>query len=785
MTIGRVAIVYDSANRPDTTGVYCLRALDRQLAVDHFQPSDLEAIPPGAYDLYLNIDDGLRYAWRGDLRPSAWWAIDTHLDLPWYVDRGRDFDRVFTAQRDGADDLQAAGLPATWLPLACDPEIHRRHDVAKAWNLGFVGRLTGERSAHLEYVAAHVPDVMAGACLFEEMARLYSASRIVFNRSVRNDVNMRVFEALACGSLLVTNDLSANGQADLFQPGKHLAVYGSREELLDVVAFYLRHDAERERIAEAGRAEALARHTYGHRMRTLVRLMESSARGRARAVAPAGAVRDGGYFEWARPEIVEHVPPTARRILDIGCGTGRLGAGIKARQPAHVTGIELNAAAAASARTRLDEVRTADVEADGLRFPSGAFDCVICGDVLEHMRRPAEVLRRIRAWLAPDNGVLIASIPNAQYHPVVRSLLDGNWTYVSAGHLDDTHLHFFTRRDLEDLFEREGFEIAGFHRIGGDGFRDWEAGGRPKDLRLGRLSLTNLEAEDAADFFSYQYLVVARRAAGFAARCNAADVARDVDFVVKTILRPRALARLLESIAHHYPDAQVTIADDGGIREAGDPDSRAVCRFIDQHPAMHLLALDRDTGISEGRNHLVRATVRPYLLLLDDDFCMTGETRVERLLEQLRENPGLGVAGGLCIDVLDGRRYPRRSAGNLERVGDRLVHVVGGWRDEAERLCDLVSHFALFRRDVFRSVRWRGGPGAEHYDLFLQLRRDGWDVRLDETVRIDHHPDTPALPGYGERRAAWPEAQQWLLREWGLRELLRAESVCTRSGEPA
>ena len=57
------------------------------------------------------------------------------------------------------------------------------------------------------------------------MARVYSASRVVFNRSIRNDVNMRVFEALACGSLLVTNDLAENGQDELFQDRVHLATY--------------------------------------------------------------------------------------------------------------------------------------------------------------------------------------------------------------------------------------------------------------------------------------------------------------------------------------------------------------------------------------------------------------------------------------------------------------------------------------------------------------------------------------------------------------------------------
>jgi spore maturation protein CgeB len=58
------------------------------------------------------------------------------------------------------------------------------------------------------------------------MAETYSASRIVFNRSIRDDLNMRVFEALACGSMLLTNALPPeSGQEELFVDGTHLATY--------------------------------------------------------------------------------------------------------------------------------------------------------------------------------------------------------------------------------------------------------------------------------------------------------------------------------------------------------------------------------------------------------------------------------------------------------------------------------------------------------------------------------------------------------------------------------
>jgi hypothetical protein len=267
----RIALIFDNQIRPDTTGVYCLRALQELVTVEHYLPGDLQRLAREGFDLYLNIDDGLRYRLPADLHPCAWWAIDTHLDFPWYRTKGHDFDFLFAAQRDGAAALRDEGLAARWLPLACDPHIHRQHEIPKAYDVCFVGNLCpGPRSELLQLIQRRFPNTFVGRRYFSDMARAYSASRLVFNRSIRNDVNMRVFEALACGSLLVTNDLSDNGQAEMFRDGEHLVTYTEAEELLEKMAYYLEHQAERERIAAAGRAAVLRGHTYRHRMQTVL-----------------------------------------------------------------------------------------------------------------------------------------------------------------------------------------------------------------------------------------------------------------------------------------------------------------------------------------------------------------------------------------------------------------------------------------------------------------------------------------------------------------------------------
>ena len=98
MAIRRVAIIFDSVQRPETTGVYCHRALSRLVEVQHFQPHELDQVPRAGIDLYINIDDGLRYRLPTDLRPCAWWAIDTHLDFSRCLEKSQNFDLVFAAR---------------------------------------------------------------------------------------------------------------------------------------------------------------------------------------------------------------------------------------------------------------------------------------------------------------------------------------------------------------------------------------------------------------------------------------------------------------------------------------------------------------------------------------------------------------------------------------------------------------------------------------------------------------------------------------------------------------
>lgn len=401
MTVSRVGVVYDDRDRPETTGGYCLRALRGLADARHVRPDQAESVDPAAFDLFLRVDDGLEYPLPDTLRPLAWWAIDTHLDLPRCLAQARTADLTFAAQRPGAEAFRRAGVPtATWLPLACDPEVHRPHPVPVEYDVCFVGNLfPGPRGELVDLLRRHFPRHFVGRAYYDDMARAYSAARAAFNRSVRDDLNMRVFEALACGPLLATNALPPEaGQEDLFRDGTHLTTYRDADELLDKLRFYLARPEARERVARTGRAEATAKHTYRHRLADILaaagRVPKPVPVARPSAAPTAGRLTGSvpgytpDYFEFDRPELVALVPPAARDVVDVGCGAGRLGAALKSRSGCRVVGVERNPAAAAAARTRLDLVVEGDAEALDWPFPPQSFDAVVCGDVLEHLNLP-------------------------------------------------------------------------------------------------------------------------------------------------------------------------------------------------------------------------------------------------------------------------------------------------------------------------------------------------------------------------------------------------------------
>jgi 2-polyprenyl-3-methyl-5-hydroxy-6-metoxy-1,4-benzoquinol methylase len=172
----------------------------------------------------------------------------------------------------------------------------------------------------------------------------------------------------------------------------------------------------------------------------------------------AGLDKTEDYFECAREEMLEFVPPSARTILEVGCGAGGFGGALRRQGQREVWGVEVNPAVAKRAASQLDRVLVGEFPTV-VELPERYFDCVVFNDVLEHMIDPWGALRATRRLLT-EGGVVVASIPNVRYLPLLYKLLvRGDWTYAPSGVLDSTHLRFFTVKSMREMFDRMGYDV--------------------------------------------------------------------------------------------------------------------------------------------------------------------------------------------------------------------------------------------------------------------------------------------------------------------------------------
>jgi len=755
--IERIALIYDDTLRRDTTGFYCRRALQQLVQVDHCCPSQMDSILAGRYDLFLSIDDGLRYQLPASLRPTAWWAIDTHMDLDWYLKEAPVFDCVFCAQKDGAMELTRRGIKAIWLPLACDPAIHRKLEDEKTIDISFVGNMVGaERVSLLKLIQSRFADVFIGQCYFEEMARTYSRSRIVFNRSVRNDINMRVFEALACGSFLITNDLAENGQQELFQDGVHFATYRDAEELLDKIHYYLAHEDARERIARVGQSEVVTRHTYKHRMERLLEEVSHCLYPRTSSLISEvkGAGRPSDYSHFPRPELLALVSTSAKRVLDVGCGAGCLGESLKQRQCVEVVGIEVDEQAATKARDRLDRVLTGDMEALKLDFPVASFDCIVCGDILEHLKDPATVLEHLHPLLS-ENGLLVLSVPNVRHLEILANLGDGNWTYEQAGILDRGHLRFFTRREMEKLLFRAGFEIVTLREVRDPEYEGWEKAGKPRNIRMGRVTVEALSSAEAEELFVYQYLVAAKPIRR-----------RDYGLTSIVVLTHNQLGYTkccLDSIAENTLEPYELIVVDNSSDD-GTVD------YLRSRLDLRVILNRENRGFAAGVNQGINVAQGNQILLLNNDTIVTFGwlSKMLRCLYSQAEIAAVGpltncTAGNQRIDV------PYRTLTQIQAFAWDLgrsqsgcscfVTFLGGF-------CLLVRRSSLERVGVFDE---RFGLGTfEDTDFCARLCQAGYRLAIALDSFVHHYGSRTLNAVVEDPLALLEENRQIFERKWGL-----------------
>jgi len=232
----------------------------------------------GTWDLHFEADWGedalagiLPYTSIDIPKPSAFWHSDTHLGYDWRLAKAKKTDFNFVCQKRAVEEFKRDGIPnPIWMPHAVEPMAYPHIPCIKKYDLGFVGHINSQnRIDALDRMFKEFPNFFWGKRLFEEAAEKYCQSKVVFNISIEDDINMRTFEALSTKSFLLTNWIPT--LEELFTDGVHLVTYKTLDEAVDKAKYYIAHDEEREKIAEAGFNEVRSKHTFKHRVEQVLK----------------------------------------------------------------------------------------------------------------------------------------------------------------------------------------------------------------------------------------------------------------------------------------------------------------------------------------------------------------------------------------------------------------------------------------------------------------------------------------------------------------------------------
>jgi SAM-dependent methyltransferase len=156
--------------------------------------------------------------------------------------------------------------------------------------------------------------------------------------------------------------------------------------------------------------------------------------------------------------ILDAIPTdgVGRKVLDLGCSTGYLGAELAVRGY-EVVGVEK---AGGSGQEVPRGVRLLEHDLE-LGLPDSVgydFDYIVCADILEHLRDPASLLSEIANRLSPS-GRVIASLPNSGHAYFRWKVLRGRFPQEDRGLFDRTHFRFYVWTGWLRLFADAGFTI--------------------------------------------------------------------------------------------------------------------------------------------------------------------------------------------------------------------------------------------------------------------------------------------------------------------------------------
>ena len=404
----------------------------------------------------------------------------------------------------------------------------------------------------------------------------------------------------------------------------------------------------------------------------------------------------GLYYQFNRPEVLALIPGGARRLLDVGCGAGSLGATVKSRQECFYCGIEPDDQAAAEAHRRLDHVYHTTIERFNEPDLLASFDCIILADILEHTHDPLSVLSACLDYLA-NNGCIILSVPNIAHPQIIQELSSGLFRYTSAGILDSSHLRFFTRISIQQLLTAAGLHVS--------------------SIRL-----------HPAETDPQQFLIVAKPVHEYADEST-------IGILIPHYQTLPLLKHCVSSIrAGTYRDYTIFILD-----QASTPESRA---WLAAQPDICVIDSPVNFGFPIGLNLLLASCPCEWILILNSDVYIP-KYSLDRLFSLAMPCHHAQLFGPVGMHVSGPQRISTQifnSISALESFTNQLFTTHGS---ATRKLHRLVFFATLIHSSVFKAVGIldeRFTPGNfEDDDFCVRAIQAGFDLRYAPGIYFHHY----------------------------------------------
>jgi len=194
------------------------------------------------------------------------------------------FDKIFVFDEYFVDGIrQRLNKETYYLPLAFDDKTFRKIDIEKTYNISFIGCQTNERYTHLKELETFGLNLFGGdwqdlnkyklddVIPLEKTNIIYNQSFVNFNFHHPQTVygaNTRTFEVPGSGNFLITDFRKSIAQ--LFEIGKEIECFKTKEELKEKVKYYLENKNKIFEISAAGYKRAINEHTYNHRIKIVL-----------------------------------------------------------------------------------------------------------------------------------------------------------------------------------------------------------------------------------------------------------------------------------------------------------------------------------------------------------------------------------------------------------------------------------------------------------------------------------------------------------------------------------